>query len=292
MHPVQKALWYVEHHSRNAITLEVIAAACKVSPSHLTRAFAAATGLSLMRYVRARRLSEAARQLAQGADDILSLALETGYGSHEAFTRAFRDQFALTPEQLRAQGQLNGIKLVEAIAMNATPASELPPPRFETLKSKTFVGLVERYNCQSPAGIPDQWQRFASHLGTMPGRVGDAAYGVCYNFDSESNFDYMCGVEVAGSPALPRGIATLRVPEQRYAVFTHRGHIAGIRTTLAAIWRDWFSASRYQVADTPTFERYGPEFNPTTGLGGVEIWVPIEGENALPTQSQRTVDCG
>ena len=67
MDPVQKAPWYVESHSRESISLEDIADACKVSPFHLTRAFAATMGLSLMRYVRARRLSEAARQLASGA---------------------------------------------------------------------------------------------------------------------------------------------------------------------------------------------------------------------------------
>src|SRR5258708_4228072 len=85
MDPIQKALWFVESHSREPVTLEDIAKACKVSAFHLTRAFAATTGLSLMRYVRGRRLSEAARQLAEGADDILSIAFDSGYGSHEAF---------------------------------------------------------------------------------------------------------------------------------------------------------------------------------------------------------------
>jgi len=44
---------------------------------------------SVMRYVRGRQLTEAARCLASGAPDILAIALEAGYGSHEAFTRAF-----------------------------------------------------------------------------------------------------------------------------------------------------------------------------------------------------------
>src|SRR5262249_27309148 len=121
MDPVQKALWFVESHSREPISLEEIASACKVSSFHLTRAFAAGTGLSLMRYVRARRLSEAARRLAEGADDILAVALDAGYGSHEAFTRAFAGHFVLTPEQVRSQGHLNNIKVVEAIPMSATP---------------------------------------------------------------------------------------------------------------------------------------------------------------------------
>jgi AraC family transcriptional regulator len=276
MDPVQKALWFVESHSRDPISLEDIASACKVSPFHLTRAFAAGTGLSVMRYVRARRLSEAARRLADGADDILRLALDAGYGSHEAFTRAFAGQFVLTPEQVRSQGHLNNIKVVEAIPMNATPVENLAPPRFETLKPMVVAGFVERHNCESPAGIPDQWQRFVPYLGSIPGQVGRVAYGVVYNFDRESNFDYLCGVEVAGSPVLPRGMTTLSLPPQKYAVFTHRGHIAGIRSTIAAIWSQWFPESGHKALEAPTLERYGPEFDPKTGMGGIEIWVPVE----------------
>ena len=67
----------------------------------MVRAFAAATGFSVMRYVRARRLSEAARALAAGAPDILSLALDADYGSHEAFTRAFRRWSGASPGRFR-----------------------------------------------------------------------------------------------------------------------------------------------------------------------------------------------
>jgi AraC family transcriptional regulator len=276
MEPVQKALWYVESHSRDPISLEVIAQACHVSAFHLTRAFAATMGLSLMRYVRARRLSEAARQLADGVDDILTLAFDSGYGSHEAFTRAFRDQFGLTPEQVRAQGQLTTIQFVEPIVMTATPTAEFAPPRFETRPPWLLAGLVERHNCQSPAGIPDQWQRFLPHLGRVPGQVGKVAYGVSYNFDNDSNFDYMCGVEVKPGSELPGGLKNLQVPLQKYAVFTHGGHVAGIRATFAAIWKDWFPSSGCQAANGPTLERYDEKFNPANGLGGFEIWIPIQ----------------
>src|SRR6516225_8819055 len=276
MDPVQKALWFIESHSCDAISLEDIASACKVSPFHLTRAFAASTGLSLMRFVRARRLTEAARQLAGGAEDILSLALDSGYGSHEAFTRAFVEQFARTPEQVRSQGHLNNIQLTEAIPMIASPIPDLSPPRFETLKPMVLAGIVVRYNCEAPVGIPDQWQRFAPYIGTIPGQVGRIAYGASYNFDRESNFDYMCGVEVNGSPVLPKGMTTLRLAAQKYVVFTHRGHIAGIRSACAAIWSSWFPESNHKAVEAPMFERYGPEFDPKTGMGGVEIWIPIE----------------
>src|SRR5215475_11577172 len=117
MNPAQKALWYIESHLAGRLTLDEISEVAGVSRFHLVRAFAAATGFPVMRYVRARRLTEAARALAGGAPDILSLALEADYGSHEAFTRAFRDHFGATPEAVRAATCVKRLKLQEPILM-------------------------------------------------------------------------------------------------------------------------------------------------------------------------------
>jgi AraC family transcriptional regulator len=76
MNPAQKALWFIESHLADQLTLDEIAGVAGISRFHMVRAFAAATGLSVMRYVRVRRLSEAARALANGAPDILTLALD------------------------------------------------------------------------------------------------------------------------------------------------------------------------------------------------------------------------
>jgi hypothetical protein len=79
--PVDKALWFIESHFTRDISLEEIAAIGGVSRYHMTRAFGAATGQSVMRYVRGRRLRQAARALADGAPDMLAVALDVGYGS-------------------------------------------------------------------------------------------------------------------------------------------------------------------------------------------------------------------
>jgi AraC family transcriptional regulator len=75
---------------------------------------------------------------------------------------------------------------------------------------------------------------------------------------------------------LPAGISRLEVPSQQYAVFTDKGHISGIRSTISAIWKDWFPSSGYQSVNAPSLERYGLEFDPRTGRGGFEIWVPVK----------------
>src|SRR6185295_13786026 len=164
MNPAGKALWYVESHFSRELTLEEIADLAGVSRYHVSRAFGAATGHSIMRYVRGRRLTEAARSLSDGAPDILAIALEAGYGSHEAFTRAFRDQFGVTPEMVRAQGHLNGIELVEPVKMDETFVANLKPVRFENGKPLLVAGLSQRYTCETSAGIPAQWQRFLPYI--------------------------------------------------------------------------------------------------------------------------------
>jgi AraC family transcriptional regulator len=275
MNPAQKALWFIESHLAGELTLDEIAGVGGVSRFHMVRAFAAATGLPVMRYVRARRLSEAARALAGGAPDILDVALDADYGTHEAFTRAFRDHFGMTPEAVRGLACLDHLKLQEPILMDSTLTDNLQPPRFETSKPLLVAGIGERYNHESGAGIPGQWQRFQQAVANIPGRVGQVAYGVCCNGDDAGNFDYIAGVEVSDFSDLPREFSRVRVPEAKYAVFTHRDHISTIRRTINTIWNHWLPASGLKAADAPSFERYDENFDPLTGNGGLEIWVPV-----------------
>jgi AraC family transcriptional regulator len=86
----------------------------------------------------------------------------------------------------------------------------------------------------------------------------------------------VAGVEVAGFNSLPNDFTRLRVAGQRYAVFTHTGHVSTVRGTFMAIFNDWLPASGYLSADAAVLERYDERFDPRTGEGGFEIWVPIK----------------
>lgn len=282
MNAVARALWFIETRLADAISFDEIAGAGCVSRFHLSRAFGAATGHSVMGYVRGRRLSVAAHALAGGAADILSVALDAGYGSHEAFTRAFREQFGLTPEAVRRQRHLENIALVEPMDMERTFIDDLEPPRFVDGPALLIAGLSERYTEDTSAGIPAQWQRFVPYIGKVPGQVGQTSYGICRNADGAGSFDYVCGVEVSDFANVPEPLVRLRIPAQRYAVFVHRGHITAIRNTLNTIWNRWLPASGIQVVDAPDFERYDERFDPCTGMGEVEFWLPVQGEVGNP----------
>jgi len=276
MNLVGKALWYIETHFSEEISLDDIAAATDVSRYHMSRAFGLATGLSVMRYVRGRRLTVAARSLSRGAPDILGVALDAGYGSHEAFTRAFRDQFGLTPEAVRSSGNLDELELVEPIKMTETVTMELEEPRREHGLELLIAGMRARYSNETIAGIPMQWQRFGPYIGAISRRIGGVGYGVCCDFDETGHFDYVCGVAVSGLPELPAELSSVRIPAQNYLVFRHRGHVSAIPATWQAIMERWLPGSGHRMADTPNFERYSEDFDADKGTGGVEIWLPIQ----------------
>src|SRR6202035_4346232 len=153
MDPVGKALWFIESHFAEDISLGEIATVAGVSRYHVTRAFGEATGLSVMRYVRGRRLSEAAKALIDGAPDILSVALDAGYGSHEAFTRAFKQHFGLTPEQARAPHMTN-LKLQEPMKMPNTAVAHIAPARIDKRDAMLVFGLSQHYTPQTMSEIP------------------------------------------------------------------------------------------------------------------------------------------
>lgn len=275
MGPVEKALWYIEAHLASDVSLADIAAGVCVSRHHLLRAFGAATGLSVMRYVRGRRLSEAAQRLAGGAGDIMSVAMDAGYNSHEAFTRAFGDQFGATPSEVRDRRSLGQLALVQPIALDAAPL-EIEAPRFEGLDVILIAGLNRRYDgLEDSAGVPGQWQQFVAEQSQVRGRVDVCAYGVCFNVDDEGSMDYLCGVPVAAFGSQGRQFTCLRIPRRRYAVFVHREHIAGIRQTWNAIWNGWLPRSGHEVADAPLLERYDDPLHPQSGRGGFSLLVPL-----------------
>ena len=101
------------------------------------------------------------------------------------------------------------------------------------------------------------------------------AYGVSYNVDGDS-FDYLCGVEVRSASDLPEGFIALEAPSSRYAIFHHGGHVTDIHAIMRAIFSDWLPTSGHQAAAAPVFERYGPEFDPRTGAGGFDVYVPLK----------------
>ncbi|NQU48850.1 MAG: AraC family transcriptional regulator [Planctomycetes bacterium] len=103
---ISKAQKMLEERLLDDVGLDELARAATYSQFHFHRLFRAATGETVRQYQRRLRLERAAYFLTHGQDDILKLALDAGYGSHEAFTRAFQTRFQITPSAFRAERRL------------------------------------------------------------------------------------------------------------------------------------------------------------------------------------------
>lgn len=91
----------IRAHNDEALTLRRLAARAGYSEYYMTRKFAAVSGLRLRDYLRARRMAFALKELRDSERSILDIALDHGFSSHEAFTRAFKRAYRVTPSEYR-----------------------------------------------------------------------------------------------------------------------------------------------------------------------------------------------
>lgn len=142
-----------------------------------------------------------------------------------------------------------------------------------------LLGRQERYALADlHQHIPAQWAWFGPRIVDIPGRLGDDTFGLCSE-GTDDAVTYFCGVRVSVGVPTPPDLVTIAIPALRYAVFAHVGSVADLSQTIVAALGEWLPAARltpYRAADVPDLlERYGPDFNPQTGLGTIEIWIPV-----------------
>lgn len=99
--PVNDVKQYIREHINEPLSREVLAAVAGFSVPHFHRIFTAHVGENIVGYVRRVRMERAARKLRMGAVDITEVAHAAGYTTHAAFSRAFKQQFGLSPSEFR-----------------------------------------------------------------------------------------------------------------------------------------------------------------------------------------------
>ncbi len=134
------------------------------------------------------------------------------------------------------------------------------------------TGLGADCSFSRTGAIPALWETFNARQAEVIGAVPGAAYGVCGVADTSGNFRYIAGVEAAGPTP---GMEQITLPNQTYAVFTHKGHISDLSKTIYTIWNQVLPDLGIEMADGADFERYDHRFDGRTGRGEMEIWIPV-----------------
>ena len=101
---IEDVMRYIREHISEPLDRETLAAVAGFSVPHFHRVFTAQVGESAISYIRRMRLERAARKLRMGAVDITEVAFAAGYDTHAAFSKAFKQQFGLSPSEFRQLG--------------------------------------------------------------------------------------------------------------------------------------------------------------------------------------------
>jgi AraC family transcriptional regulator len=275
---VQRALDFIEAHLNEPLTLSCVAERVHVSEYHFARIFRAATGASVMSYIRRRRLSESAHLLRQSDDTVLSIAIATGFGSGEAYSRAFNSCFGINPAAYRSNAEQYQLPLQRKHVMN-NENFELAPPEFKALDAFYLVGCADEFEPGQTEGISELWQKFAPRIHTVRNAVGEATYGLCSPPDAAAKdperFRYIASVRTENLDEIPEGMVGAHVPARNYAVFEYSDGIGpALPRTLQYIFGEWLPDSTFE-ADGADFEYYDDKFDPATGTGTFYIYVPV-----------------
>lgn len=272
-----------------AADLDVVrlAAALGTTEYHLRRMFSALAGMPLSEYVRRRRMTVAAAEVVAGSRDLLDVAVRHGYGSTEAFGRAFRSVHGAGPGEVRRDG--GPLRTQPRLRFRLTVEGAHPMdvrlvsrPAFRLAGRAARVPLVHQ-------GVNPAIQRHVTSLAPEEHArlkaLGDAEppglLAVSSDLDPDrregSELTYLHGVAVTDSTPVPGDLDVLPVAAGSWAVFRAAGpYPQTLQTLWAATATEWFPSNPWRLREGPeivaVLER-ADDFSTAT----VELWLPVEG---------------
>jgi AraC family transcriptional regulator len=219
-----------------------------------------------------------------GDDDLLSIAVRYGYGSTEAFGRAFRAVHGASPGDvrrdggpLRTQPQLRLRLTVEGNSTMDTRITERPA--FRLVGHSTRVPLIhEGVNPHIQAFIAslpaEEHARLKQLSDTEPAGLLQVSADVDPDYAEGSELTYLHGVAVAGEA--PEDLDAIEIPAGTWAVFRAAGAYPEVlQSTWAATATDWFPSNPWRLRPGPSIvsilER-ADDFSTAT----CELWLPVE----------------
>lgn len=286
---IQRAIDYIEDQLDGDLSSDSIAKVAGFSKWHFQMVFSSAVGDTLKEYIRKRRLTAAMITLGTTDRRIIEIALEAGFESQEAFTRAFKAMFGKTPGDCRGEG----IKSVMSLSKPRITMEYLDhlyewinmQPNFKNVEEIKVIGMVTKFiSILSPDHdnekvIPALWNKYVPRSHEIPNRLGPADFGVCYKEDGvRSHPDecfYLAGAEVKSLDKVPEGMMALTIPAGRYAVFTHKGSLEKLDFTMKYIFGSWLPKSGEKLRDAPDLEIYDKRFKPNSEDSELDIYIPV-----------------
>jgi AraC family transcriptional regulator len=275
------AMDHIEAHLRENITGEELARIALTSEYHFRRMFATLAGMPLSVYIRRRRLTAAAADLISGRS-VLDTAIAYGYGSADAFARAFKAMHGINPTQARSAGSVLHSQSQLTFHMRIEGSADVQY-RIEHKNEFRLVG----FRTQVPVihlGRNETMEQFERGIdAAAAGRLEDISnvaprgtLGVTAYLDGrDDEVEYWHAVATTVEP--PEGFDTVEVPAGKWVVLSAEGAFPEAMQQLwASAATEWFPANPYRWAPGPQMLSVTADKTGDSGRG--ELWIPIEPE--------------
>lgn len=269
---VHELVYWIEDNLEGDLSLDNISKRAGYSKWHLQRVFKKSTGTALGEYCRRRRLSKTALLLRLTKKDIYEIAMQYGFDSQQTFTRAFRQNFKLTPHAYRRAEYFNMNGLLPPFYYTEQKSSDVSIVNMETLALTGHPHLtqcsVETGECFSHEFRTKTITNRLSSLSVAPAKFyGLVDYSRYSEADAHYKVAYTVALERDTHGAFSLESEKITVEAGRYAKFTFNGDVSGFKDFVSKIYlkdlpeKNLMRRKGYDIEiHTPIFDKIDVEY--------------------------------
>ena len=256
-----QVLQLVDQRPSKKWQLEEVSKQLGYSPFHFHRIFKKVSGETFQSFINNRRLSYSAKELITTSNRILDIALDFQFGSHEAYSRAFKRTFHMTPTLFRENPL--AYSFFEQNFLSYKDSQE-QLPKLEYIPSFSHNGIYS----QSKLGhdIGKQWAELTKQYSL---KYEEELIGVI----QPNATTYSVGVKTGKGPIINPYLQTT-VPSNWYVTMNHLGTYHTIKDTYQFLYTHWLPTTSFSYKNDPELEVYQRN-------QPVKICIPISGEGKL-----------
>lgn len=286
---IKDALNYINQNLENDISIEELANISGFSVSHFYKLFASSTGFTVKKYLRNKRLANAAKELVKTDKRVIDIAMDANFQFHEVFTRAFTSLYGITPIQYRksrdeillyenfnnlgnsiksgfkyVEDDINiNVKIVERkemylVGMNVNTTVT------DNIKKKTIRSFWENVflpNSHKIKNLTDPSKKISFEV-TNP-KTNELYHMACFE---------------VSTPSVPNGMILKTISPQKYAIFTPKIPLNPLEysSLVTYAYGEWLPISGYQLADNFTFDVIHQKNDKSSIHKNMEVYIPIK----------------
>jgi AraC family transcriptional regulator len=279
LNAMNNAVEYMEDNITKKFDIEKVAKIALSSPFHFQRMYHMMTGVTVAEYVRRRRLTLATQDIIAG-EKIINVAYKYGYETPEAFTKAFRKMYGISPTAARKPGE--NLKAYPKISFHISIKGDkdmnyriFEKESFKVVGKQTRITMVDEQNFNQVPKFWNDCMKEGSYewISSKAGKLG--VLGVSKDFDKcKDEFNYMLAVEEI-KDTLPKGYISETIPAATWAAFESVGPVPeALHDLLRRIYAEWMPSTGYQHDCAADIEVY-PVGDMSSTDYRCEIWIPI-----------------